>query len=143
MKLSREMTAKVLALAGEQKAPVGSDPYAELPLPPSVNNLFVTRGNRRFKSPEYRAWLALVIPKLSRLKRVAGPFEIVLTVFGEVSASRDIDNMIKPVVDACVKADVIGNDTIRQVRRVVAEMKWGSLGEPKVLVEVRTMEGMA
>lgn len=137
MKLSREMTAKVLELAGQ--TPARTDPYAELPMPPSTNNLFITCGKRRIKSPEYKAWLVKVVPMLRKLKRPAAfPCQVHVTIIGAVNLSRDGDNMLKPIGDACVVAGVLPDDCLRHVTGWHLTYKPG-VGQPGVaLVEVRS-----
>lgn len=65
----------------------------DLPLPPSVNNLFATVGRKRVKSREYRAWLAACEPLLVELRHPRSlPAGIRVDVFGKVNACRDLDN---------------------------------------------------
>lgn len=120
----------------------GTDLEAELPLPPSVNNLFITRGNRRVKSPGYRTWLSLVAPILRRLiSPNRFPVEIVVTVHGPLNMARDLDNMLKPVGDALVIAEVIPGDSVAHVRRWSIEWARPAPGaEPVAVVRVRTYQ---
>lgn len=95
--------------------PKGKRSSVDIPVPPSTNKLFVTRKGRRFKSPEYRAWLRAAVPMLRQLASPDwSPFGVRLTLFddGALSPHRDIDNIIKPVLDCLVKAGVIRNDSI-------------------------------
>lgn len=141
MRVPPDVERKCLELAGVKPA-AGTALYAELPLPPSVNNLFVTRGNRRFKSPEYRAWLADAVPKLRALKPPATlPAAITVTVLGALNTARDLDNLLKPVGDALVAAGVLPGDSVKHVRKWAVEWKPGAGGEPVARVEVGPMEG--
>lgn len=87
-----------------------------LPVPPSTNNLYVNgRGGRRFKSPRYKAWLkecALhfrtlkyyhCFDKKDKAKRC-----IILDV--PINYQRDLDNVIKPTLDALKQSAMIPDD---------------------------------
>lgn len=102
-----------------------SDP---LPLTPSSNHLFLDlirkKRNRkgklvprpfRVKSPEYREWLAAVVPVLARMASVQLPVEATVRVYGGdgLNLSRDVANFEKATMDAAVKAKVIPGDSIR------------------------------
>lgn len=92
--------------------PPGFDLTATVPVPPSTNNLFVTIGRRRFKSPAYRAWLAVAVPLLARLRRPeVFPVRVLVTAFA-INEARDVDNLAKPVSDALVTAGVLPGDSI-------------------------------
>lgn len=90
-----------------------------LPVPPSVNNLFVNKKvGGRFISPAYKAWCTEAGWKLN-LARVV-PFcgelvEISLTV-PRKPASRDIDNFSKGPLDLLVAHSIINDD--KQVERL-------------------------
>lgn len=153
MKLSPEVEAKVLSGATHVNGVVVTGPVlrcghkaaVEVPLPPSVNHLFVTRGRRRFKSPEYRAWLAAAVPLLAALVRPERlPVEITVLVLGKVNNSRDLDNLLKPLGDAVVRARVIPGDSVKHVRRWSVEYVGDGTGEAVAVVAVRpvaTTEG--
>lgn len=145
MKVPKDIAAKILAAAIDPPAPPpGTHAYAEVPVPPSVNNLFVTRGARRFKSPEYRAWLLAAVPVLANLRKPGRlPAEIRVTVFGPINAARDLDNLLKPIGDALVAAGVIPGDSVKHVGRWTVERKPDSVAPAAVaVVAVAAMEGM-
>ncbi len=94
-------------------------PVVPVPLCPSTNELFLATGKRRVKSPQYRKWLEQAMRALVYLAPPeAYPCRAELVVRGKINQSRDIDNLIKPVLDACVKAGVIEDDNARHVGRV-------------------------
>lgn len=111
--LIRDNSVKMILLPG------GTETCVELPPPPSTNNLFFTKGKRRFKTDEYKAWLASAVPILSRLKRPDLPCEIYLYLIGNWNERRDGSNTVKAVEDALVAAGVIPDDSLKYVRREV------------------------
>lgn len=141
MRLSPELTAEVLALAAGRPTAAGSLESVTLPIPPSTNHLFFTKGRRRIKSAEYRAWTSEVLPILRRLARVAPPVEIEVTVCGKVNAQRDLDNMLKPIGDALVESGVIENDNVRHVTAWNVRARLSPIGAPEVRVRLRPDTG--
>jgi hypothetical protein len=112
-----------------------------LPLPPSVNNLFATVQGRRVKSAAYRAWLGGAVADLSRLRKPERfPVRFCFAFGGDVNESRDGDNLIKPLLDACVKAGVIPGDSLRHVRGWRGEYQPGA-GDACVKVWFELMPG--
>lgn len=110
-----------------------------LPLPPSTNNLYVNAkfGRGRYVSKEYRAWqqeAALCIPPAVR--GAYKPRDIVgVTIRAAVDHRRDIDNIVKPVLDLLVKKLVIPDDRyVNEIR--ISRVKPGD-GVTGLVVEVR------
>lgn len=137
MKATRADIKKLIA---DGFIPVQRMKYVIVPLPPSVNNLFATvRGGRRVKSKAYKAWIAESVPTIEKLFRHESPYAVLMTVCGKVNKQRDIDNMVKPILDCLVQCGVIDNDTIAHVKRVTIEVKEG-VWEPCVQVEVKPYE---
>lgn len=94
-----------------------------LPFPISLNNAFSqTRTGRRFKSARYARWQsqASVLIRAARIPPLVGPVTIAITVTPPDLRRRDIDNLIKPILDALVNAAVLRNDDARSVRAVWA-----------------------
>jgi Holliday junction resolvase RusA-like endonuclease len=96
-----------------------------LPLPPSVNNLFVNRkdGKGRFTSPRYAAWkkaagLELLV---QRPGRVWGNYEVNIT-FPKTRA--DGDNLVKPILDLLVTHQITDDDAKCQ------DCRWVKSGQP-------------
>lgn len=84
-----------------------------LPLPPSVNGLFVNarRGRGRFLSPAYKAWKLSAWAALHQQKpveHVVGPFRFRMTVPRGMRG--DVDNRIKALLDFCVAQKVVPDD---------------------------------
>jgi Holliday junction resolvase RusA-like endonuclease len=118
------LTRKCLALAGEQSASA-----VEVRVPPSTNELFIwiyPKGKppMRVKSGIYRDWIELVTPDLARLKPpMRYPCELVFTVIGKVNEVRDLDNLLKPLIDTMVKAGALAKDTCKHVRKESIEYR--------------------
>ena len=90
-----------------------------LPIPPSVNNSFVNAaGKGRVKSADYTAWLARAGHKLGLVRYRTKDFKTIdfaVSVVIEVersNAQRDLDNCIKPILDALQKSKIIKNDNL-------------------------------
>jgi Holliday junction resolvase RusA-like endonuclease len=85
-----------------------------LPLPPSTNNLFwnARRGRGRVATSKYRLWQALAIKSIwaqvPALNRIGGPVALSLCVPTKMRG--DIDNRLKPTIDALVAAGRIDDD---------------------------------
>lgn len=96
----------------------------ELPIPPSTNNLFVTRRGKRYKSNHYLAWIkeADLMLMVQRAKPVPSPVSIVVRIIGGDgwTRGRDLDNAIKPVLDLCKMAGLILDDNCNHVVSVRA-----------------------
>ena len=86
----------------------------DLRRPPSVNALFANIGGKgRVKTAAYRAWVseaAWEIRLAARAYRIEGRFGIVIVLGACPGHSPDVDNMIKPIVDALVRAGVTADD---------------------------------
>ena len=97
----------------------------DLEFPPSVNNLFANGSSGRFTTPAYRDWQTRagweVVAR--RPGRVGGPVKVTLQ-YEEKSGRRDLDNLIKPVLDLCVKHQVIDGDHQSIVREINA--RWSA-----------------
>ena len=91
-----------------------------LPLPPSTNNLYITRGKKRVISPKYRAWRddagwALIEQKP---KPVIGDFDLWLYVEWPDKRRRDIDNSVKACLDLLVSHKLVDDDSRCQALHV-------------------------
>ena len=96
-----------------------------LDTPPSTNNLFINKkGGGRFKAPAYADWLKAAGWQLNaqRAKHMPGRVKVIIRAIRVDNRRRDIDNIIKPVLDLLVKQKVIEDD--RYVEAIAAE--WSS-----------------
>lgn len=128
MQVSPEIARKVALASGKMCDRV------TVPLPPSANALFIVKGKYRVKSPEYRAWLGAAVPALAFLNSPAGyPCRYRILLAGRVNVQRDGANVEKALIDACVTAGVITDDSLKYVRR--GEWEWApGAHEPAVTV---------
>lgn len=83
-----------------------------VPVPPSVNNLYPTgKSGKRYKSTEYVKWLKTAVPLLRMLARPRSyPVAAELVVEVALTGTRDLDNLIKPILDAAKKAGRLVDD---------------------------------
>ena len=102
----------------------------KLTVPPSTNDLWqvvrTRKGNASLTlQSAYRTWLDLAILKLRMEMPKVKVYPVgvrVIVCEGEGwTASRDLDNVIKPVIDAVKKAGRIEDDSGKYVRRCVVE----------------------
>lgn len=93
-----------------------------LPIPPSANTIFRNvPGRGRVKTAAYVKWradAALGLRVIQKAGHIDGPVAIHIRV-KRLRKNSDIDNRIKPTLDALVEAGVIEDD--RHVQRVSAE----------------------
>ena len=85
-----------------------------LPWPPSVNHYWAARGRSRYLSPRARAWHreAWAILRSSwRGRPMRGEVAVLLVLHPPDRRRRDLDNILKAVLDALVKAQVLGDDS--------------------------------
>jgi Holliday junction resolvase RusA-like endonuclease len=88
----------------------------QVPLPPSTNNLFRTSGQFRFKTSEYKSWIAVAQPILASLKPPTKlPCAVVVRIVGKVNRARDCDNFLKPIGDCLKSAGVIDDDNLIRI----------------------------
>lgn len=92
-----------------------------LPVPPSVNNLFATAGKRRVTSKKYADWIEIAGWKLKsqRPGSVSGWYE--LFVFLPVKMPGDIGNREKALSDLLVKHGVIEDDKLAWSIRIARD----------------------
>lgn len=127
------------------------------PLPPSTNSLFANVvGRGRVKTTRYRRWrdsaVLAICTATPRPGRMAGPCDVAIYL---PPFSGDIDNRVKPCLDAAVAAGVLADDGQRYVRRKTVEVDRAATDVRMVLtmpsveeqdraeIEVRAREGQS
>lgn len=111
---------------------------ADLPFPPSQNNLFSQRRDgRRFIADHYARWRKQADLALMIARRAAplghGAAEVFIELRAPDRRKRDADNGQKAILDSLVRMNVIEDDSNKIVRRI--ETRW-SEGEPGATVVV-------
>ena len=111
---------------------------ADLPAPPSANALFVVRDGRRRKTGTYRRWLrdAAIMYRcgFGCVTPMPNHTPLRVTIEANINRVRDLDNLIKPILDSLQKAGVIPDDRwvdVVEARRVPAgdlEAGWVRVG---------------
>jgi len=118
-------------------------------MPPSANGLrktFVRNGKPiSVKSDEYAAWREAALWEIAAQKpgKVAGPYSLSIAAqrHWRSKRARDIDNIIKPISDALVKAGIVADDSLAES----VSAKWADdLGGKAVVVIIQeAVVGMA
>ena len=105
-----------------------------LPFPPTLNNCFENiRGGRRI-TQRYREWIneAFWMIKSQKPSKHEDEVSISIGFVAPDKRKRDLDNLIKPVLDILVKGQVIKDDGSKYVRRVTVQ--WVPSGPPCVVL---------
>lgn len=111
-----------------------------LPIPPSVNAIWRCQGRRIRKSKIYRQWqmscdiaaLQAVIPR-PRIARACS-IELIVRSGHGWRKGRDLDNVIKPVIDWLVHWQIIENDDWTIVQHVSISLD--TMPRPNACVDV-------
>lgn len=103
-------------------------------LPPSTNNLFISHGRKRVKSPKYRRWISDNEDVAGTMPKPASfPVHVCYRLCGKVNARMDGANAEKATVDLLVSAGVLPDDSLTYVTGGRWEYQPGEC-EPFVLV---------
>ncbi len=87
--------------------------FFEIPYPPSVNTYWGFHGHRRFLTPkalEFKAHVAHVV-SLQDVKFGDARLRIKIVLHAPDKRVRDIDNVLKPTLDAFVQAGLLNDDS--------------------------------
>lgn len=99
-----------------------------LPYPPSVNGMFANRKGGRRKTDQYISWLSEAKSDLDAQKffdgfkweNHTGLVDVIMMFKAPDKRIRDVDNLIKPVLDFLVTHKVIAGDDSRFVQNIHA-----------------------
>ena len=105
-----------------------------LPLPPSANALFIQCGRRRVKSRPYATWRqgAAVVAR-ARLEPVPEKMPLAVTIVAHCDRRRDIDNLVKPILDMLGVAGIVPDD--RYVDQLAVRRETSRMGCVSVRIE--------
>ncbi|WP_188080157.1 RusA family crossover junction endodeoxyribonuclease [Neorhizobium sp. P12A] len=89
----------------------------DLPMPPSLWNLYVGRGISQRRSKQYKDWIEeagwMLIAQRNRggkFKRFPGDVIVTIDAYRGGNKGRDIDNILKAVCDLLQSTSTISND---------------------------------
>lgn len=117
-------------------------------MPPSANGLrktFVRNGKPvSVKSDVYASWRQAALWEIAvqRPGILSGPYTLLIYAqrHWRSKRARDIDNIIKPISDALVKAGIVSDDSLAES----VSAKWvDDLGGSAVVIVVQDSEGVA
>ena len=80
----------------------------DLPVPPSANRVHTLRGNRPYRSKEYRTWLKSLPLQFQPVLPAKTPIEV--WIEANISRNRDLDNVVKPTLDGLQQYGIIPDD---------------------------------
>lgn len=100
----------------------------ELPYPPSTNGLFFNATKGRRKTIAYRNWLDAAGWQIVEQGRrsVHGPVSISVALVKPDKRKRDLDNLMKPILDLLVEMGCIDDDSF--VKRISVQWAEGGPG---------------
>lgn len=90
-----------------------------LPYPPSVNTYWGFHGHRRFLTQKAVAFKAAVAVIVAGVKLGSARLEVHVVLHAPDRRIRDLDNILKPLLDALVQAGLFDDDS--QVDRLTVE----------------------
>ena len=93
-----------------------------LPYPPSVNHIWRRVGRRMYLTPEahnYKANVREIVRARGRPQPLRGSIAVTIRAYMPDKRKRDIDNLIKIILDSLTYAGIWGDDN--QVDRIVVE----------------------
>lgn len=110
-----------------------------LSVPPSANSIWRSYRGRVIKSAKYCSWLRNCLIQIGRVGQVPGPLEVkIKAVMGKGwRKNRDLDNLIKPLMDLLKHSQIIIDDNSTIVKKISiwSEQPLGSV-DAKVIVTV-------
>lgn len=82
-----------------------------VPAPPSTNKIWTVSAGRMVRRKAYRRWMDEAVLLLRHgLPEIVGKPSIAVHIEANLDRRRDLDNVIKPILDALTKAGRIPDD---------------------------------
>jgi crossover junction endodeoxyribonuclease RusA len=85
-----------------------------LPFPPSMNRLWrATKGGKVYRSPDYQKWKEVAAWEArlqAKTTRISGKFKLSVRFVKPDARHRDLDNLLKSLLDCLQSAGVVAND---------------------------------
>ena len=110
-------------LSGQARDGVGQGAIV-LPMPVSVNRARVPSRGRLISSSEYRDWKTAAAwrVRVSGVRASAYPVAVEIEVH-TTNARRDVDNVVKPCLDALVAGGALDDDNIAHVSAITVRAR--------------------
>ena len=112
--------------------------HIDLPYPPSVNHYWGHRGSQKFlgkKGKEFRAEVMDVVNEAG-IQALEGRLAVHVALFPPDKRKRDVDNVLKSLLDACEHAGCYVNDSqIDELHVIRQEVRKGG-GCSVVILEI-------
>lgn len=114
----------------------------KLPIPPTANTYWRHVGNKVLLSRAGRQYRSVVWIAVVRHHRLAAPMtgrlQVSVSLFAPDRRRRDLDNLLKSLLDALAKAGVYGDDS--QIDRLIIDRKRVDADDPHITVEVGELQ---
>lgn len=113
----------------------------KIPFPPTANHIWARGGKRTYLTKEYQSFLKIVSLAIKRAEEArplfgANAYAVRLVVYPPDRRVRDLDNLIKPVLDALTRAGLWLDDS--RVCMITA-CKGAPAEEPFAVVEITAL----
>lgn len=154
MKLSPEMEARVLALAGNPGVAVNQSVLKvpgerlelpqialRLPWPPTMNTYWRSVGTKVLISEKgrlFRKHVAALVG-IKGHPHLGGRVAVWIDAYPPDRRQRDLDNLLKPVLDALAHANVYDND--EQIDELLIRRKPVMPGQGQLVIVLSTLKG--
>jgi crossover junction endodeoxyribonuclease RusA len=106
-----------------------------LPLPPSANRIWRNFGGRMVKSSEYRVWKDTAAASIAHQMGGQPPLMWFTAAMVMPPTRRDLDNSIKPAMDALQAGGAVEDD--KRLRALVISVDDNRRGNDTVLIQLR------
>ena len=113
-----------------------------LPLPPTLNHAIGVQGKRRFLSGEYKSFLWRVAELWAKANpkgwRTDARYSVAIFLVFPDRRKRDLDNRVKPLLDALTRVGVWKDDS--QVDEILVVRGTNDKDRPRATVRIKRIE---